>query len=399
MPWRSWARPDDCPRDIRLKVLHVVPNINRDVGGPAYSATRLASSQAELGAEVSLVTLDYPELGPALPIPGVSLHSIDCGLLTRQTRGISGHCRNLVVELAKEADVVHNHGLWMQPNRYARIAALKASRALVCSPRGMLDDWARKYHAPKKMIAWWAFERRNLQSVRLFHATSQLEKQNIRAVGMRQSVEIIPNGVDVPNKDSIPGRSLLESQHPELCDSRWLLFFSRLHPKKGLAELAKAWEGIYSTYPDWRLLIVGPEEPEGRAIVETMRQNGLGSRISILGPAYGEKKTALLGNADVVVLPTLSENFGNIVSESLAHETPVVTTRAAPWSVLQDEQCGWWIQAGSEALSSCLTEVLQLSKDELKRMGKRGNKWVRAHLRWSVIARETLSMYQSAKSS
>ena len=123
---------------------------------------------------------------------------------------------------------------------------------------------------------------------------------------------VAPNGVDVPEK--IPGRELLEKRFAGLKGKKWVVFMSRIHPKKGLLELARAWREVRQSYPGWELVIAGPEQDKGYA--EKVRAELKGEAVWT-GELGGEEKWAALGNAGFMVLPSYSENFGIVVAESL----------------------------------------------------------------------------------
>src|SRR5262249_35817873 len=157
---------------------------------------------------------------------------------------------------------------------------------------------------------------------------------------------------------------------------RIVLSLGRIHPKKGLARLVHAWSKVEVGHPGWRLKIVGP--PEGghdnelRALAIAL---GL-TRVSVEGPIYGDAKTTAYENADVFVLSTLNENFGLTVAEALAAGTPVISTKGAPWSGLEGEGCGWWIDHGVEPLASAMAHAMALPREALETMGKKGREWM-----------------------
>ena len=121
------------------------------------------------------------------------------------------------------------------------------------------------------------------------------------------------------------------------------LFLSRVHPKKGLLMLAQAWGELRPER--WEMMIVGPDVGGHRAQVESMvDQLGIRNDWTFHDSLYGEQKEQAFLGSDLFVLPTFSENFGIAVAEALAYGLPVVTTRGAPWSGLQDRRCGWWVE-------------------------------------------------------
>ena len=88
-------------------------------------------------------------------------------------------------------------------------------------------------------------------------------------------------------------------------------------------------------------------------------------RVTFSGPAYGYEKSQAYWSADLFVLPTHSENFGLVVAEALAHGVPAVVNKSAPWSGLEKEKCGWWVDVGVEPLTECLREAMSKSSEEL----------------------------------
>jgi len=315
---------------------------------------------------------------------------------TRALRGWSpGFARRLAALAAAGADVIHNHGLWMFPNYYARRVALAHRIPRVVSPRGMLDEWSLRRSRIRKAIVWRLFERANLARATLFHATSAAEANAIRAAGLTQPIAIVPNGVDVPDAVQLPGREPLEQSHARLAGREWLLFMSRLHPKKGLAELVRVWHGVAPRFPDWQLLVAGPDlDGHGAEVRAAAAALGLSDRITFAGMLSGEDKACALANAGALVLPTHSENFGIVVAEALAHGTPAITTHAAPWQELRDACCGWWIEDREDALHAALIEAMSLAPKQRNEMGARGRALVAQRYAWVRVGSEMKATYQ-----
>lgn len=400
-----------------MKILHIVPLIQSSTGGPAVSVTRLASEQAKLGNEVTLACLDYPHLGPQVPAPGVRMVSVKGNVFAVHGRGWSPEFRCVLKDEAAKADVVHNHGLWMWPNAYAREAAVAARKPLVISPRGMLEFWSLNRSKLRKAVAWRLFEKKNLQSASLFHATAASEAESIRqailplrqfakAESLERDVPIVvaANGVDLPNLDHLrPDRAVIEQRFPELKDRRWVVFMSRLHPKKGIDVLLRAWtrqkevtSGIET--PGHRgavLVLAGPDLIGYRKEIEKMVQElGLGDLVVLTGEVQGEMKDALLANADVFVLPSYSENFGIVVAEGMAWGRPVIASTGTPWKELADVGAGWWVSPRGDALAKALAEALGKRTEELGAMGTKGRALVAEKYGWSAPAQRLTAAYE-----
>lgn len=382
--------------DFALRVLHVVPSLNSGTGGPAVSVSGLAAALSRSAAAATVASLDYVEHGAPVEAQGTSHLSVRPNALTRRLRGWSPALRGVIERAAQQADIVHSHALWMVPGIYARRAAERSERPLVISPRGMLDPWSLQRSRVTKRIAAWLFEDRNLEVARLFHATSNLEADSIRRYDLKQPIAVVPNGVDLPEAAQLPERGILERRFPELHGKRWLLFLGRLDPKKGLDLLLELWREMGARYPDWRLVVAGPDLGGfGARMVATVASDpALRGRTTFTGMLEGADKSAALAHSDLFVLPTRGENFGIAVAEALAHGTPVVTTTAAPWEDLVRHECGWWVPPEAGAIGTALETALCLPASEVRRMGENGRVLVRERLSWESIGAQWIEVYR-----
>ena len=363
-------------------VVHTIARIALADGGPARTVAALCRAQAAQGARVELVTgaVEGIEVGvPAHVSGGVRRW----GRFQPRSERFAPLLRDRL--RASEAEVLHDHGLWLASNHAAAAVSAKARVPRIVSPRGMLSEWSLAHRGWKKRIAWRAYQRRDLESAAALHATSELEVDEIRSAGLRGPIAIVPNGVDLP--------PLAEPRRVEQDRARSFLFLSRIHPKKGLESLIEAWARVRPA--GWELVIAGPDERGHRAAIEK-RANALGpdAAIRFRGPVSDTEKWELYRSADVFVLPTASENFGVVVAEALASGVPVITTRAAPWSALTERRCGWWTELGAEPLAAALREAVQTGDDERRAMGARGRRLVEERFGWPAIARRMLAVYR-----
>lgn len=382
--------------ESQLSVLQVVPSINRNTGGPAASVPGLAGALTRAGVNSTIASLDYAEHGAAVEVPGPRYLYSRPNSVGRRLRGWSPAMRDLIDNAARESDIVHSHALWMVPGVYARRAAKRSGRPLVISPRGMLDSWSLARSRASKWLAGWLYEDRNLRSARLFHATSELEAESIRRYGLRQPIVVLPNGVDLQVTGVIPPREILERRFPELHGKRWLLFLGRLDPKKGLDLLLDLWREVGPHFPDWRLLVAGPDLGGfgARMVVSVAAAPELRSRTTFTGMLEGAEKSAALAHSELFVLPTRGENFGIAVAEALAHGTPVITTTAAPWAEIEHYGAGWWVAPEAGAIGAVLGSALGLPASELLQMGERGKVLVKERLSWDSIGERWVEVYR-----
>ncbi|ERT08179.1 glycosyl transferases group 1 family protein [Lyngbya aestuarii BL J] len=379
-----------------LRICQVVASINEQTGGTAFAVTSLAEVLANQGICSYLFTLDYQQCGQQVTTPGVKVHSYRANRIARYIRGLHPVASRALWELAAtELDLIHNHGLWMFPNLYARQSALKHQLPFVISTHGMLSSWSIKFHHFKKCIAWFLYEYKNLLSATVFHATSFEELLAIRSLGFRQPIAIIPNGVEFEDPIIKYDREILTQDFPELKNKKWLLFLSRIHPKKGVYNLLLTWNIISEIFDDWHLIIAGPDSLGYQTKLELLvAELGVQQRVTFTGMLSADKKKTALSNANLFVLPTYSENFGIAIAEALAYGVPVITTKGAPWEDLLTYDCGWWIENTRPTLAAALTEAMQLSDQERQAMGLKGRNLVKTQYSWDSIAQEMSKVYQ-----
>ena len=394
MPYQHSSRKDELGNT--LQICQVIASINENLGGSSVAVTCLAEALTTKEISSHIFTLNYPNIGEQLITSGVNLHSYEAHLIAQYLAGYHPDANHALQKLAAtDLDLIHNHGLWLFPNLYARESALNYSLPLITSPHGMLDSWSLRRSYWKKQLVWYLYERKNLTSANVFHATSIQESLSIRALGFQQAIALIPNGVHVENLDQKPNRDILINLFPELKEKKWLLFLSRIHPKKGLDNLLFAWDNIADLFDEWHLIIAGPDLVGYQARLEFITvELGLERRVTFTGMLSGEIKNAALGKADLFVLPSYSENFGIVIAESLANAVPVVTTKNTPWQDLLTYNCGWWIESNQQALTLALTEAMEMSAQERKAMGLKGRNLVKKKYSWDFIAEEMANVYQ-----
>jgi glycosyltransferase involved in cell wall biosynthesis len=379
---------------LSLRLVQIVSNVGAESSGPSYSVPSLSRALARAGHAVELFSVVG---GEPLAVEGVTHRTFPRARLLRSAwRSPALH--RALASAAQGTDIFHSHGLWLLPNVYPGWIRRTASSALVVSPRGTLSAWALAHSRWKKRIVWAIAQGRVLARADCLHATAEQEYHELRRAGLTRPVCVIPNGVDVPPEDtsSEPDAGRIDAPpadgSPE--GSRVLLYLGRLHVKKGVDRLLRAWTAVAPSRPDWSLHIAGPDDGGHEAELRELATRLRTPRLRFAGAVEGARKYALYRRAALHVLPSHSENFGMTVAESLACGTPVITTRGTPWSGLEPEGCGWWIELGVEPLVAALTAATALDRDELAARGARGRLWMQRDFSWDSVAERMAAVYR-----
>jgi glycosyltransferase involved in cell wall biosynthesis len=172
-------------------------------------------------------------------------------------------------------DLVALQGLWQYSSLATRRQWRRKGTPYVVSPRGMLDKWALANSRWKKVMAAYAFENAVLRDASCLHALCLAEADAIRAYGLQQRIEVVPNGVDLPEKLTTEDTESTEG-------TRRLLFLGRIHPKKGLVGALRAWANIRNSpsairdSDEWQFVIAGWDQGGHEAELKSLcRELGL----------------------------------------------------------------------------------------------------------------------------
>jgi len=366
-----------------LRVTEITASVSREAGGLLGSVLRISQEAKKNGIEIRVLGTedghtieDTPLWAPvsieAFPISGPKRFAYSPAL--------GGRLMTL------ESDIVHLHGLWQFPALAVARWAARTHRPYLVSPHGMLEPWALKYSRAKKAVMSFLFQKNCLRNAKCLLATSKQEAQSIRLAGYQNAIAVVPNGVEVP--------AVIPERRPVLAQRRRALFLSRVHPKKGLLNLVEAWNRVRPA--GWELAIVGPDEGGHLAEVQVaIHTCGLADQVFYDGEVWDDAaKWECYFAAELFVLPTFSENFGLVIAEALGCGVPVITTRGAPWSELESNGCGWWIDATVEALEHALREATNLAPAKLLAMGANGRKLVLDRYPWDVVGRQISDVYR-----
>ena len=368
-----------------MKVLHFVSGLAKTAGGPSRSVTALCSHLARQSEFEILLAhqqfCDTPYIAAADPVKDIVLRTnselaLALGIPTKK------FLRKL--DQTNPPDLIHTHGLWNLPTARICNFALRSGIPLVIHPRGMLEPWALNFRKFKKSIALATYQRQILMSASAFFATSEMERESIRKLGLTQPTYVIPNGVTPP-----PNKPIID----QVNKPKRALFLSRIHPKKGLVNLVGAWARARPT--DWKLTIAGPDELDHQKEVEQLvRRFNLEDVIDFAGDLDGEKKDETYRNSNLFILPSYSENFGIVVLEAMAYGIPVITTKGTPWAILEEQEAGWWIEANEDSLLHTLNVACALPATDLRIMGNKC-KIIADQFSWPTIANSVASAYQA----
>lgn len=362
-----------------MRILHYIPSIGKSGGGVSAYLQLLSH---DLGQLVDLHIVTHHTVDE-MQLSHCSIYFIESSI--RYPIKIKREFYTLLESL--EPDVVHVNGCWMLQCSWIVFWAKAKGYPIALSPHGMLEPWAiRKNYWTKKLPALLLYQKRSVKMSNVLIATAETEKQNLLSLGYNSNVTVVPNGI------IIEGIETKKTWN----EKKQILFLALYRKNKGIDLLMEAIAQIKEQLVGWKVVIAGIEADY---TIEDLKRiaDGLGisSIIDVVGPLYGNDKWNAYRSSDVFVLPTLNENFGIVIAEAFLCGTPVITTKGAPWPMIEQYHCGWWIDRTTSAFVNAIQDAIHISIHERKEMGLRGRDLVIKSFASNVVAKCIVEVYNT----
>jgi glycosyltransferase involved in cell wall biosynthesis len=282
------------------------------------------------------------------------------------------------------SDIVHISSFFFPTAFLTAFAARFLRKKLIWSARGELDTQALNYSRFRKKPILWLIKNL-IGTYSSFHSTCDEETQYIKNIfGEAADIRQIPNYIELPDQ-------------VERNATKYLLYIGRIHPKKAIENLIVA----ISRSPkflqsDFVIKIAGKGKPEFETELHNLvKELNLSEKIIFVGQVEGATKQKLLADAYFTIMPSHTENFGNVVLESLAQSTPVIASKGSPWQVLEDEKIGFWTENSPETLSVLIEQILELKTSVYEEYRQRSRKFVEREFNISNNINKWVEFYQS----
>ena len=297
-----------------MRVGFLVSSVSRKAGGLFQSVRGLAKAVASTNADVRVFGIRDEQSAVDLQ----EWQPLSVQTFSPRVR-VWGYSNQLVPAMVHaELDVLSVHGLW----KYCSVASHRwhrqTGRPYAVHPHGMLESWAVRNAIWKKRVAAFLYENQHLREAACLRALSDAEADSIRSYGLRNPICVIPNGVDLPD--------LRESNAKTQSASRkTLLYLGRLHPKKNISNLIRAWSDTFNSQraDGWVLAIAGWDQG---GYESELKRIAAGTSVVFLGPQFGANKSKCYRECDAFILPSLSEGLPMAVLEAWSYAKPVLVT-------------------------------------------------------------------------
>lgn len=361
-----------------MKILHIIPSIGINSGGPALSTYLTVKGLREENADAEIITFQIAEKSDKLIAEELFIKTLPS---VTNSFAYSGELKKYL-KANPQYDIYHIQGIWQYPSLITPRIARETKTPYIITPRGMLYPQDLAKGRLKKSIFLKLFLMDDLQKAACVHATCAEEMNHLRDLGVKSPIAVIPNPIHIPKKVEF------------VKDKLRVGYLGRVHPRKNIARLLYAWEQLQNKINDGKLVIIGDGDKEYMSFLKQETERLQLKNVVFTGFLSGEAKEDALNSLSYLVVPSDFENFGNIVTEALVREIPVIASKGTPWQELETYQCGWWVENDIETLIQTIEKVINLSEDERKTMGKRGRKLMEEKYAVEIVAKKMKQLYQ-----
>jgi glycosyltransferase involved in cell wall biosynthesis len=385
-----------------MKVLVVVPALGPVYGGPSIIVPALAAALAEQGIAVDVAATDANgEERIDLPTSVWLEHAgYRTGYFRRLGTAEYKLSSSLLVWLIRHVhdyQVVHAVSMFNFPILACAIACRLRRVPLILNPQGMLEPWALRQSRRKKLLYYKLIEKPIvLRGATAIHALTAGEARNIAKLDPKSEPFVIPNGVDVdlPENDANDAEEFFK-QYPAARNKKLILFLHRIHPKKGLDLLARAFALVRKRYPETYLTVAGPDLNNfGSLARKFFEDEGCGENVVFTGMLQGKMKRAAFSAASIFVAPSYSEGFSMSILEAMAAGLPCVMTTVCNFPEAASAGAALEVAVDAAAFAAALTNLIE-NPTEAEAIGRRARRLICDNYSWQQIAKQIGSVYDA----
>lgn len=412
--WYTTQAPQTVSVGQPLKLLHIIGSVDESGGGTTDHVVSTAQIWAKEGWDCHVLCLDSPDAACVARSP---LKTIALGPKGRAYRffrrlipllryGYTPRLKRWLDQNAADYDAIILNGLW----NYTSVGswrALRNSRTpyFLC-PHGMLDPWLRSFNPVRhwfRVIFWKLIEKRVAQYATsiIFACEEERRLAQYFLAGLHHRSVVVPYGSREPAGDRERQREAFFQSFPYLKGKRFILFLSRIHPKKGVDLLVEAFGRVCGHVPEFELVIAGPDQtglvPE---LTRMARDLGVDKKIHWVGMLRGDVKWGAFLSASFFALPSHQENFGIAIVEAMALGLPVlISNKVNIWQEVNRNIAGRIVDDNVDDVTRGLEWFCNLPEEERNRIGRNARDCFANNFDLQRNAIEFLNVIRSSKAS
>lgn len=279
-------------------------------------------------------------------------------------------------------DIIHIQAWWNLVSVMAARICIAKRFPVVLSLRGTLSEFSLAHSKSiiKKMFHQLAGKK--ILKKLMLHATSRKELNDVKNLLEKDEIKLLPNIPELPEKVYPHADS----------DIFRMIFIGRIHPVKNVDWLIRT---VSQLDIDYSLTIIGSGEEA--YVNDLQRISCINPHISWTGEMDGPEKYKYLANADLLLLPSQTENFGNVIFESLSQGTAVLLSdQVGGKDYITYHKAGWALPLDSTLWVNSIQNIAS-DRESLNVIRQKMPGQLRQDFDQDTLAKEYVQMYQDAR--
>lgn len=385
-----------------MKVLSVMPAYYpaTELGGPISSVHNLNKKLVLHNIDVSVITTDAMLRDKVQNLKWYEIDGVKV-IYTKYSGSVnftfSIQFIKELLKVIKSVEVIHINGIWNFPILISLLFSKLKHKPTMISPRGALyEESVSSKKRRLKMSYFYLILKHLLKSAEMIHFTSEFDKERFLSfTGLKNDAVIIPNGIDV-EEFSFNENDVISI--PELSGKEYICYLGRINHIKGLELLIKAFKKVNDVINSLYLVIAGPDESEYSLTLEKLiNELNLKDKIIFTGALDQKDKVSLLKYTRMMVLPSRSENFGNVVLEALACKVPVIiSNKVGVYREIEKSNSGLICELDPESIYNCII-TLNENKELRQKIVENGFNLVKNEYSLDLTVNKFINTYQVLK--
>lgn len=376
-----------------MKILHVIPFFSPEFGGSSNNAHELTKNLAQIGYDVTILTTSYHfDRKYANDASGVNIISMpylfNWGLFIYNPEIINYLKKNLCFF---DIIILHNYRSYQNAMliKYAKIYSIP----YCLDSHGMLLPMWDKLILKRLFDFIWG-NKILIGAARFIVANPEEQQQYVKIGIDSKKTSIIPRGIDISIYNTFITDNSFRKKYNIGADTFLILFLGRIHPIKGLDLLINAFSRLTKTFKNTLLVIAGPDEGYLSTLQNIISQNNIEKKVLFTGHLYTDDKVMAFQTADLVVVPSYYESFGNVVIEVMASKTPLLISNKCSILQMLTQEIVHVCECDKDKLYDAM-ENLYLDETERKKYVNSAYDYVETHFSWDNVIKQYVVVFEN----
>jgi glycosyltransferase involved in cell wall biosynthesis len=278
---------------------------------------------------------------------------------------------------------------WDFPGLLADFLAKKHNLPHIIYPHGLFDPWVMQFKKYRKQIYWHLIAKYTLNRAAKIIALTKSEKEAIENLNIKAPIEVIPNGINSAEFTSVLTRKELDELYPSLKDKTFLIYMSRIHPKKGLDMLIPAFNSLLNDKKDdIKLVLAGQVDDSYTYAFNRLLLSNNKNNIITIGHVKGKLKNSLLKYASGFLLTSYSEGLPMAVLEAMSAGCPVIISNQCNLPEVKEYNAGIVVLNNVIEIKAAIIDILYNKESTITKIIN-AKKLIEEKFTWEMVGKKT----------